>query len=149
LNGNQGPSTAVSIATSAPGFFTADESGTGQASAFTVNPDGTYQISNSSHPATAGTVLVLYLTGAGVVSPSSPDGSVNSTLTGSPAGSVTATIGNLPAQVLFCATVPGLLNGVLQVNLMVPSGVPTGSQAELSVFIGGNATQPGVTLALR
>jgi uncharacterized protein (TIGR03437 family) len=114
-----------------------------------VNPDGTYQVSNSSYPAAAGNVLVLYLTGAGVVSPSSPDGSVNSTSIGSPAGSVTAAIGNLPAQVLFCGTVPGLLNGVLQVNLMVPSGVPTSSQVGLSVFIGGNATQPGVTLALR
>jgi uncharacterized protein (TIGR03437 family) len=149
FNGNQGPSTPVSIASSAPGFFTADESGIGQATAFTVNPDGTYQVSNSSYPAAAGNVLVLYLTGAGVVSPSSPDGSVNSTSIGSPAGSVTAAIGNLPAQVLFCGTVPGLLNGVLQVNLMVPSGVPTSSQVGLSVFIGGNATQPGVTLALR
>jgi uncharacterized protein (TIGR03437 family) len=149
FNSNQGPSTPVSIGSSAPGFFTADESGTGQVSAFTVNPDGTYQLSNSSHPATAGDILVLYLTGAGVVSPSSPDGSVNSTLIGYPAGPVTATIGNLPAQVVFCATVPGLLNGVLQVNLTVPSGVPLASPAELSVFIGGNATQPGVTLALR
>ena len=149
FSGNQGPSTPVSIASSAPGFFTADESGTGQASAFTVNPDGSYQVSNSAYPATAGNVLVLYLTGAGVVSPSSADGAVNSTSIGYPAGSATAMIGNLPAQVLFCATVPGLLNGVLQVNLMVPSGVPIGPQVGLSVFIGGNATQPGVTLALR
>ena len=149
FTGNQGPSTPVSITSSAPGFFTADESDTGQAVAFTVNPDGSYQVSNSTYPATAGNVLVLYLTGAGVVSPSSPDGSVNSTSIGFPAGTVTAAIGNLPAQVLFCATVPGLLNGVLQVNLMVPSGVPTGSQIALSVFIAGNATQPGVTLALQ
>jgi uncharacterized protein (TIGR03437 family) len=149
FQGNQGLITPVSVGASAPGLFTADESGGGQASVFTVNPDGSYQISNTAHPATAGNVLVVYLTGAGVVSPASPDGSVNATGVGSPLGVVSATIGNQPAPVLFCGTVPGLLNGVLQVNIQVPAGVPSGTHVPLAAFVAGSPTQPGVTLAIK
>ena len=89
------------------------------------------------------------MTGAGVVNPASPDGSVAATVVGPSAGPCTANIGGLQVPVLFCGTVPGLLNGVLQVNIRVPGGTPMGTKIPLVVFVAGNPSQPGVTLAIQ
>ena len=51
----------VSVAPSAPGLFTLNGSGRGQAVA--VNQDGS--INGADHPATAGDFVILYATGAG------------------------------------------------------------------------------------
>ena len=61
---------AVAVAATAPGVFTADGSGRGQAAA--VNQDGTRN--GSAAPAAAGSVLSLYATGEGQTLPAGVDG---------------------------------------------------------------------------
>src|SRR5205807_6910716 len=63
---------SVLISAASPGLFTISQNGTGQGAI--VNQDGT--VNAASNPAAKGTVISLYGTGQGPVSPSVPDGTV-------------------------------------------------------------------------
>jgi len=144
----------VSLATTFPGLFTANDSGTGQAAADQVSPQGVFSQNLPAAPASAGWTLVLYLTG---------EGSLNTAVT---AGTVTAynpnanppvpvplvkpnvLIGNQPANVTFYGEAPGLVSGVLQINVVVPAGAGTGP-VPVSVSMGNNSSQAGVTVYLQ
>ncbi len=136
----------MSTTTAAPGIFTANSNGSGQAAA--LNQD--YSYNSASNPAAAGTAVLLYLTGAGQMIPTPTDGSVNSdpTALSQLALPVTAQIGGQPAKVLYAGSSEGIVSGVVQVNLQVPSGLASGAQA-VTVVIGGVSTQAGVTIAVQ
>ena len=57
------------------------------------------------------------------------------------------TVGGVPAQVLFAGPTPGYI-GLIQINVTVPAGAPTGNAA-LVVKFGTAASQPGLALAVR
>jgi uncharacterized protein (TIGR03437 family) len=138
----------VVVPTSAaiPGIFTANSSGKGPGATLNQN----YSYNSLSNPAAAGSVVILYLTGAGSMTPAAVDGSVNpnaGSLTQT-ALTVTAQIGGLPATVLYAGSSEGIVSGVIQVNLTVPNGLTAGSQP-VTVTVGGVATQPGVTVAVQ
>ena len=63
---------------SAPGIFTMDSSGRGQAAVLNYNSStGTYSLNSSSNPAAKGSIVVIYATGGGVTSVlPSPEGQV-------------------------------------------------------------------------
>ena len=60
---------------------------------------------------------------------------------------VSATIGGATATVGYAGSAPGLVNGVMLLNLSVPSGL-TGAQA-LAITVGGVASQTGITVAVK
>jgi uncharacterized protein (TIGR03437 family) len=62
---------------------------------------------------------------------------------------VTAQIGGQVADVLYAGGAPGVVEGVTQVNLRVPSGSPTGAAVPLVLRVGESSSQPGITLAVR
>jgi uncharacterized protein (TIGR03437 family) len=130
----------------APAIFTADSSGKGQGAILNQN----YSYNNSSNPAAAGSVAMLYLTGAGQMTPAAVDGSLNANpdSLGQTALPVTAQIGGQPADVLYAGSSVGIVSGVIQVNLAVPNGLSAGAQP-VTVQIGGVATQAGVTIAVQ
>ena len=130
----------------APGIFTANASGTGQAAA--LNQD--YSFNNSAHPAAPGSFVTLYVTGAGQTSPAGVDGGVdqNPTTLSHPALPVTAEIGGVPATVLYAGSGVDIVSGVIQVSLVAPSGLAAGQQPVI-VKIGSGASQAGVTLAVQ
>ncbi len=130
----------------APAIFTADSSGKGQGAI--LNQD--YSYNSSSNPAAAGSAVLLYLTGAGSMTPAPVDGSVNpnSSSLAQTTLPVTAQIGGVPASVLYSGSAAGIVTGVVQVNLEVPNGLSTGSQP-VTVRVGGVATPAGVTVAVR
>jgi uncharacterized protein (TIGR03437 family) len=45
-------------------------------------------------------------------------------------------------------TAPDLWAGLLQLNVRIPDGAPTGDAVSLVLTIGGPTSQPGVTVAL-
>ena len=139
------PVTAPTTA-AAPAIFTANASGKGQGAILNQN----YSYNNSSNPAAAGSVAMLYLTGAGQMTPAAVDGSLNANPAslGQTALPVTAQIGGRPAAVLYAGSSEGIVTGVIQVNLAVPNGLSAGSQP-VTVQIGGVATQAGVTIAVQ
>jgi uncharacterized protein (TIGR03437 family) len=136
----------VPVVASAAGIYTTNASGAGQAAA--LNADYTYN--NAGHPAAPGSFVTLYLTGAGETSPAGIDGFVAQT-TGElsrPVLPVTAEIGGLPAKVLYAGSSEGIVSGVIQVNLLLPSGLSSGPQP-VTVTIGSGGPQSGVTLEIQ
>jgi uncharacterized protein (TIGR03437 family) len=130
---------------SAPGVFTLDATGTGQAAV--VNQDGT--INSAANPADRGSVISIYATGEGQTSPAGVTGSVTQSNTKTPLLPVTATIGGIGATVQYAGSAPDEVAGLLQVNAVVPQGVGPGSSAPVVVSVGGIATQASVTIAVK
>jgi len=136
----------ITVLPATPGIFTAGASGAGQALA--ANQD--YTINSSANPAAEGSVIVLYATGSGQTSPFVPDGSVvTAGFLPRPALPVTASIGGQPATVLYAGGAPGMVVGVLQVNVQLPDGLAAGSSVPVTLTVGGQSSQAGVTIAVR
>ncbi len=133
-------SNAISLAqaASAPGLFTANASGSGPGAI--LNSDLTPN--STGNPAPAGSTVVLYLTGEGQTQPAGVSGKVTSESAPftQPVLTPTVTIGGQPAQVKFYAEAPMLVSGVLQINVQIPPGTPSGAQPVV-VSLGGNASQ--------
>lgn len=161
---NPAASTKVTINATAPGIFTFNGSGTGQAAALNYNSTtGAYSLNSSTTPANIGDIVILYLTGEGNYNPALLTGAVL-TNTGfiiptsmSPLPQLnplpTVTIGGVDASsgVSYAGPVPGGMLGQLQINVTVPTGSATGAAVPVSVTIGGVSTQtdqPNVTLAI-
>jgi uncharacterized protein (TIGR03437 family) len=128
----------VSVASSAPGIFTANQTGAGQAAA--VNFDGT--INSPTNPANVGAYVSLYATGEGQTSPAGVDGQVSLGQT-HPVLPVTATVGGLPAVVQYAGGAPGQVAGLMQVNVQIPSAVQAGGYVPVVLKVGGSSTTAG------
>lgn len=159
-NGANPPAnTTVTIAATAPGIFTADGSGLGQAAAINTSATtGDVTLNSSTNPAHIGDTVSLYLTGEGNYNPSLLTGAVN-TNTGfiiptsyaplpqmSPLPTVQIGGVDASAGVSYAGVVPGSIIGVLQINVVVPTGSSTGASVPIAVSIGGNSTQSNVTI---
>jgi len=145
-NGAESPPMALSIVPAAPGLFAVNEQGFGQGAIF--NQDGTRN--SSSHPAATGSVIVLYGTGEGVLTPSGVTGEVVGALAPFPAiaGHVSVTIGGVPCNLRYAGSVPTYVEGLFQINAQVPDGVSPGDQP-IVVKIGGAASQSNLTVAIQ
>ena len=136
-------STQVPVALSAPGIFTLDYSGSGQAAV--LNADGT--VNRSTNPATVGSVITLFATGFGPTYPPGEDGVVNDRIFRTPQLPVTLTIGGQPATVVYSGSTFGSVQGVMQVEAIVPSGV-TGT-VPLVLHVGGVDSPNTATLSVK
>jgi uncharacterized protein (TIGR03437 family) len=134
------------VAAAAPGLFTADASGHGQAAALNQN----LQPNSALNPAAPGTLLSLFATGAGQMSPSSADGALNGS---SPPSMpvlqpVAVTIGGQAATVSTAIGALGQVAGMLEITVRVPTGVQPGNAVPVTLQIGGASAQSGVTVAI-
>ena len=137
------PPYIVKIAATAPGIFSSNASGTGNAAA--TNADGS--LNGASHPAQPGSYVTFYLTGEGQTNPAGSDGNIATRESGIDA-SVAVTIGGVPANVLYAGSAPGEVNGFAQVNAIVPPDLPYGGDLPLFIQIGNTTSQPGLTVAV-
>jgi uncharacterized protein (TIGR03437 family) len=136
---------SVPVTGSAPGVFTMDASGAG--AAIVVNQDGT--INSAGNPAPAGSVIFFYATGTGGMNPQPIDGTVVTTASLPQSGApVTATIGGQTAQVMYAGGAPGMVLGVMQINLKVPAGVG-GDAVPLVISANGASSQAGISVAVK
>jgi uncharacterized protein (TIGR03437 family) len=133
----------VLIVASSPALFTLNASGQGQAAA--VNQDGT--INRPSNPAPAGSYISLYATGEGATSPAGVDGKLATAPLPSPILPVNVTVADQPATVQYAGAAPGEVAGVMQVNIQIPAGTPSGN-VPVALTIGTAASQSGVTIAV-
>jgi uncharacterized protein (TIGR03437 family) len=133
----------VSVASSAPGLFTLDGSGRGQAVA--VNQDGS--INSPDHPAKAGDFVILYATGAGRTNPATQDGSVNPSAPPFPVPeqTVSVTLGGKSVSPQFAGGAPGIVSGVIQVNVQIPTGLVSGPVPAV-LQVGSSSSPSGVTI---
>jgi uncharacterized protein (TIGR03437 family) len=132
---------SINIAPTAPGVFTANQAGTGRA--IVVHEDGIMLVT-PQNPARRNEVVVLYLTGSGVLDP--PLG------TGVPAGANAAAapaslmFGTSHAVVEFAGAAPGWV-GLNHIKARIPADAPTGSDVPVSITVGGRQANP-VTIAI-
>jgi uncharacterized protein (TIGR03437 family) len=122
-------STTFTLSAAAPGLFT-DASGA-------VVPTSTLA---------RGGVAVLYVTGAGAVSPAIGTGAAPAAGTAvaqlpAPVQAVSVTVGGVTAPLQF-AGIPAALVGVMQINVAIPATVPLGKQAVI-VGVGGVSSAAG------
>lgn len=142
-NGRVSNPLSAAVAAAAPGIFTVDFSGKGQAAA--VNQDGS--VNGASHPIKAGSYISLYLTGAGQTNPPGTDGAQNVAPLPQPAGTVAVSIGGQSTTYNYAGAAPNSVAGVMQVNALVPAGLAAGA-VPVVVTVGGVPSQPGVTITV-
>lgn len=134
---------AVPVVPAAPAILTFGGVGVGQGAI--VNQD--HSLNYETNPAPRGTVVEIYATGGGQTSPISSTGSV-ARVAASLQLPVSVTIGGVDAQVLYAGNAPGEIEGVVQINVMVPPNVTPGT-LPVVVTIGGVASPQGVTVSVQ
>lgn len=123
-DGRTSASIPVQVAQYAPGVFTLDSTGKGQAVA--VNQDGS--INHASTPSRVGNVISIYTTGDGPGD-----------------GVLTVTIGGQSAILASTKNIAG----VGQIDVKIPGGIQLGSAVPVVVQVGNTLSQAGVTIAVR
>lgn len=100
--------TTLQVNSAAPGMFTLNGAGSGQAVA--INGDGS--LNGMTNPAPAGSPLSIYFTGGGQTIPAGSTGSVTGSMLTYLAQNVTATVGGRPAAVTFAGAAPTFVDGL-------------------------------------
>jgi uncharacterized protein (TIGR03437 family) len=145
IDGQTSPTQTLALATYAPGLFATNSQGSGPGAIL----DPSYNLVNSSNPATAGiTVIQIYCTGLGPVTNQPPSGSPPSdSQLSQTTATPTVTTGGAPATVLFSGLAPGAI-GEYQVDALVPAASSKGAAVPVIIAIGG-ATSNTVTIAVQ
>ena len=140
----------MNVATTVPGLFTVNSSGTGPGAI--LNSD--LSPNTEANPAARGDIAVIYMTGEGQTSPGGVTGKVTTIasppapLTPAPLLPVSVTVGGQPANWTFAGEAPGFVSGVMQLNVKLPTNITAGDQP-IVVTIGGVPSQQGVTVSVK
>jgi uncharacterized protein (TIGR03437 family) len=137
---------AVPIVGTAPGLFTYNASGSGPVAA--INQNGT--VNSPTSPAPLGSIVAFYLTGEGPTTPTGVDGKPATPPYPVPLVPSNATIAGQPALITYAGGAPGLVAGLEQMNIQIPTSLAqnvTGPVAvPVAIQIGYGFTQPNVTV---
>jgi uncharacterized protein (TIGR03437 family) len=152
-NGVPSASTQVQIAPFSPGIFAYNTAAGIFAYAYTYN-DATFAWPTNSvpglttHPAVPNTLIVIYATGLGAVTPDSPaDGADSLDKTRTAATTPMLLIGGISVPIAF-AGLSAQYPGVYQINVVLPSNVPTGNAVPVQLQVGGITTPNTFTMAI-
>jgi uncharacterized protein (TIGR03437 family) len=140
----------VAFAGGAPGLFTADGSGCGQAAAQNIRPGGGATLNSAANSARPGDYIAVYGTGFGLTALSSqqpPDGAVASDLS-SFENAARLYLDNNAVSPLYAGLAPSLAS-VDQVNFHVPAGTRNGCAVPLSAAQTVGFSSPTVTLSVQ
>jgi uncharacterized protein (TIGR03437 family) len=136
---------SLSVAASAPSFFTSNQTGAGEAAAINV-VDGT--LNSAANPVKIGAYIELFATGEGQTTPAGVDGKVGGSIATHPNANVTATVGGIPAIVQYAGGVFGDVAGLMQVNLLIPAGVQPGGYVPVVLQVGTASSNLGTWIAV-
>lgn len=131
------------VVEASPGIF-ADFSREAKA----LNQDGT--LNSASAPALPGSIIVLFATGPGEISPARPEGRRATAPLGVPVLPVSVRIGSVPAEILYAGEAPGLI-GLMQLNVRVPGG-PVSQRAvtrPIDLSVGPHSSGSSTTIWVR
>jgi uncharacterized protein (TIGR03437 family) len=139
-----------------PGMFTADGSGLGQVAA--LNEDGS--VNSPANPAARGSIISLFLTGAGLTVPQPDDSEIIGSIPPRLKAGDVEVLASLEtpydgadavlADLLYAGAAPGSVQGVVQLNARIPQSAAVGGAVPVYVVIDRrNAVQSGVTMAVR
>jgi uncharacterized protein (TIGR03437 family) len=137
-------SQTVSIANAAPGAYTLNSSGSGQAAA--LNQD--YSINGPSNAAAKGAYVTIYFTGGGQTNPAGVTGSVTGSVLKRLTQGISVTVGNQPATVTFDGSAPTFVDGVDQLNIQLSPNTPSGAQPVV-IAVGGVSSPSTATISVQ
>jgi uncharacterized protein (TIGR03437 family) len=146
--GVQSNAVSYNVAQAVPGIYTLNLAGNGPGAI--LNQD--FSLNAAANPAAKGSVIAIYMTGEGATAPPSANGGIapsDGSGLNKPILPVTATVGGVPATVQYYGSAPGIVYGVMQVNVLVPGGAPSGASVPIEVRVGTTATQANVTVAIQ
>jgi uncharacterized protein (TIGR03437 family) len=143
--GETSNSFTVPLAPSAPSLFTSNQTGAGQAAAINA-VDGT--VNTPANPVKLGGFISLYATGEGQTTPAGVDGRLAGSTPAQPVLPVRVTIEGIPAMVQYKGSAPGLVAGVVQLNVQIPSGVQPGGYVPVVLQVGDRSSGPAVWIAV-
>jgi uncharacterized protein (TIGR03437 family) len=132
------------IASAAPGAYTLNSSGSGQAAA--LNQDHT--INAPANPAAKGAYVTIYFTGGGQTNPAGVTGSVTGAVLKWLTQSISVTVGNQPATVTFDGSAPTFVDGVDQLNIQLSPSTPSGAQPVV-ITVGGVSSPSTATISVK
>jgi uncharacterized protein (TIGR03437 family) len=152
-NGVSSPATQVNIAPYSPGVFGYAVSATqSYALAYTYNtgqfawPTGSVA-GLTTAPATPGSLIVIYATGLGAVSPTVADGAASLDATRTANTPPVLLIGGMSVPVAFAGLSPQF-PGVDQLNVVLPANVPTGNNVTVQLQLNGVTSPNTFTMAI-
>jgi uncharacterized protein (TIGR03437 family) len=125
-------------ATSAPGIFTANSTGVGPGAILNAN----LSVNSKDNPANKSDPVVLFVTGEGQTIPQGVSGKITAATAPFPQPILppVVTINGQSAPVVFYGEAPGIVAGVLQINVQIPTNVPSGD-LPIVVTIGDHKSQ--------
>jgi uncharacterized protein (TIGR03437 family) len=140
----------LTSATTAPGLFTQNASGSGPGAILNQN----LSLNGPANPAAKGSIVMVYMTGEGQTSPASVTGAITlpnlppPQVTPAPLLQVSVLINGQPALWTYAGEAPGLAAGLMQLNVQIPLNAPSGP-LPIQVYIGSNISQTGVTVSVQ
>jgi uncharacterized protein (TIGR03437 family) len=153
MNNNVASSiTPVNIAPFSPGIFGFNTTSGTMAIAYTYQ-DGMFAWPANSvaglttHAATHGSLLIVYATGLGAVTPTIDDGDAPGSVLTQVNTPPVVMIGGITAPVAFAGLQPQF-PGVYQLNITVPASAPAGNAVPIQIQVGGVTSPASFTIAV-
>ena len=143
--GSRSAPVEIPVSAVAPGIFSVDASGAGQAAV--INEDGS--LNSADRPAPRGSIVTVFCTGEGQTSPPGVDGKIADQILPRPLFPVSVKIGGASVTPLYAAAAGAAVAGALQVNVEIPASVTPGSHVPIQIQIGMASSQPNVTIAVK
>jgi uncharacterized protein (TIGR03437 family) len=140
----------LSLAATAPGLFAQNASGSGPGAI--LNQDNS--LNGPSHAAAKGSVVQVYLSGEGQTNPPSVTGASTTVtlpppqVTPAPVQPIQVWIGGQQVPYTYAGEAPGMVAGVMQLNVQIPANAPLGALS-IQVKIGENMSQNGITVSVQ
>ncbi len=140
----------LTSAATAPGLFAQNASGSGPGAI--LNQDNS--LNGPSHPAAKGSIVQVFMTGEGQTTPQPVTGAITTAtlpppqVTPAPVQPVEVFINGQQVPWAYAGEAPGMVAGVMQLNVQIPLYWPSGALA-IQVSIGGIMSQSGITVTVQ
>ena len=136
----------VPVAPATPAIFASD--GTGGGPGAILNADGS--LNSYDKPAARGSVIAIFATGVGQTSPLGEDGKVtDGHALQAPVLPVNVLIDGQPAEIVYAGAAPGMLQGIVQVNVRIPDTVNPFYDVPITLKVGDFASPTTISMTVR
>jgi uncharacterized protein (TIGR03437 family) len=140
----------VTLAAAALGLFAQNALGSGPGAI--LNQDNS--LNGPGHAAAKGSIVQVFMTGEGQTNPQGITGAITAVtlpppqVTPAPVQPIQVSINGQPALYTYAGEAPGMVAGVMQLNVRIPANAPSGALS-IQVSIGGNMSQNGITVSVQ
>jgi uncharacterized protein (TIGR03437 family) len=137
-------SAKVPVQAASPALFAQNGSGGGLGAI--LNQDGT--LNTRTNGAAHGSQVALFVTGVGVTTPPSEDGSIATPPYPAIALPVSVTISGHPAKVVYAGPAEGMIAGMMQINVIVPANAEVAPFDPVVLTVGTYSSPDSVIISV-